>query len=162
MLYDRETHNCRLYRDSSISPCLIFSTVSCGLSTCILTSWKVLAHIRGYSECKIAGTIRMHTVMIFFSGRSVVGVPLDALRFPGFEASRTGISEGIVKVCESKALLRGKTFQPGFSRVYRSMCRLKEGRGGAVKYRGEWRGTWYRALEGGDREGGKRKKSFQS
>jgi hypothetical protein len=51
-----------------------------------------------------------HTVMIFFSGR-VGDLSPDALRFPSFAASRTGISEGIVTTCEPKALPPSKTFQ---------------------------------------------------
>lgn len=53
------------------------------------------------------GSRARHTVMVFFSGRAVTSV--DALRFPGFGASRTGISEGIVKD-GMKALPPSKTF----------------------------------------------------
>ena len=111
------THSCRLYRDSSISPCLMASTVSCGLSICILASYQ------GQSVSTLHttdGIIIQHTVMIFFvSGGATVSSPDDALRFPGFEASRTGILEGIVKDCEMKALPSKQDFPAGDCRERR-------------------------------------------
>lgn len=110
------THSCRLYRDSSISPCLMASTVSCGLSICILASYQ------GQSVSmlhNIDGIIIQHTVMIFFVSGGATVSPPDALRFPGFEASRTGILEGIVKDREMKALPSKQDFPTGDCRERR-------------------------------------------
>lgn len=91
------------------------------------------------------GIIIQHTVMIFFvSGGATVSSP-DALRFPGFEASRTGILEGIVKDREMKALPSKQDFPAGDCRerrededVVHSSREVYRERGGvvvgAVKY----------------------------
>ena len=48
--------------------------------------------------------------MIFFvSGRATVS-SLDALRFPRFEGSRTGMLEGIVKDCPDESLASKQDF----------------------------------------------------
>ena len=65
------------------------------------------------------GIIIQHTVMIFFVSGGATVSPPDALRFPGFEASRTGILEGIVKDREMKALPSKQDFPAGDCRERR-------------------------------------------